>query len=73
MAQELLHDAVDPVGVIGGVDCHSEVHVAAALDPLGRRLGTATFPATAAGYRDTEAWLRTFGPLVAVGVESTGS
>lgn len=62
-----------PVGVIGGFDCHSAFHVAAALDPLGRQLGTAAFPATSAGYRQAVAWLQAFGPIVAVGVESTGS
>lgn len=73
MAHAAAHDSLDPVGVIGGFDCHSAVHVAAALDPLGRQLGTATFPATGEGYRRAEAWLRAFGPVVAVGVESTGS
>lgn len=28
-----------PVGVIGGIDCHTDQHVAATLDPLGRHLG----------------------------------
>jgi hypothetical protein len=30
--------------ITGGVDTHSEVHVAAALDPLGGILGTREFP-----------------------------
>ena len=59
--------------VIGGVDCHSDFHVAVALDPLGRVVGTETFPATGAGYRLTHTWLASFGPIAAVGVESTGS
>ena len=33
--------------ITGGVDTHSEVHVAAALDPVGGLLGTRAFPATA--------------------------
>ena len=37
--------------VFGGVDTHKDVHVAAALDELGRLLGTGSFPTTAAGYR----------------------
>ena len=41
--------------VIGGIDCHTDFHVAAALDPLGRVLGA--FPATRAGYR-LNTWLR---------------
>lgn len=59
--------------VTGGVDTHADVHVAAALDQVGGRLGVEAFPATAAGYRDLEAWLRSFGPLGRVGVEGTGS
>ena len=58
---------------MGGVDTHKDSHVAAALDEIGRVLGTAAFPATAAGYRRLLAWLRAFGELVAVGVEGTGS
>ncbi|WP_419552856.1 IS110 family transposase [Candidatus Poriferisodalis sp.] len=59
--------------VIGGIDCHTDFHVAAALDPLGRVLGTESFPATCVGYRSTHGWLASFGPVAAVGVESTGS
>ena len=59
--------------VIGGIDCHTDFHAAVALDPLGRVLGTEAFPATSAGYRLTHRWLASFGPVAAVGVESTGS
>ena len=62
-----------PQAVVGGIDCHTDFHVAAALDPLGRVLGTEAFPATSAGYRSTHGWLASFGPVAAVGVESTGS
>jgi hypothetical protein len=31
------------------VDIHADMHVAAALDPLGGLLGVREFPATAAG------------------------
>jgi transposase len=37
--------------VIGGVDTHKDVHVAAVLDELGRLHDTATFATTTAGYR----------------------
>ena len=40
-----------PVTVTGGVDTHADLHVAAALDELGRVLGTTSFPTTADGYR----------------------
>jgi transposase len=59
--------------VVGGVDCHSRVHHAVALDQTGRRLGDRAFPATSAGYADLLGWLRRFGAVAVVGVESTGS
>ena len=59
--------------VIGGIDCHTDLDVVAALDPLGRVLGTESFPATCAGYRSAHMWLASFGQIAAVGVESTGS
>jgi hypothetical protein len=36
--------------VILGVDTHLDVHVAVALDHLGRRLGELSVPTTAKGY-----------------------
>ena len=59
--------------VTGGVDTHLDVHVAAALSPVGGVLGTAEFPTTAAGYRQLLAWMRSFGELDRVGVEGTGT
>lgn len=60
--------------VIGGVDTHADMHVAAALDvTTGKRLGIESFPADAGGYAALLAWLRTFGKIDAVGVESTGA
>jgi transposase len=60
-------------GVIGGVDTHADVHVAAACDRLGAVLGTESFPTTAVGYRQLLGWLRSFGEVSVVGVEGTGS
>jgi transposase len=59
--------------ITGGVDTHADTHTAAALDELGRFLGHDTFQATVAGYAELLAWLAGFGPIVAVGVEGTGS
>jgi transposase len=61
------------VEVVGGVDTHRDTHTAAAVDPVGRLLGHRMFPATAAGYGQLLAWLRTFGALQRVGVEGTGA
>lgn len=59
--------------VIGGVDSHADTHHAAVLDDRGRLLGTESFAASAAGYRELLAWLASFGVIDRVGVESTGS
>ena len=50
-----------------------DVHVAAALDPIGGLLGVESFPTTPAGCRSLLAWLAGFGPLQRVGIEGTGS
>ena len=63
----------DQVDVYGGVDTHSDIHVAAVLDHTGRPLGSAQFRADAAGYAQLERWLRSWGHVVQVGVEGTGS
>ena len=62
-----------PVGITGGVDTHLDTHVAAALDPLGRLVGTESFDADAAGYKALLSWLEQFGQVTKVGVEGTGS
>jgi transposase len=67
------YDEPETRRVIGGVDTHKDVHVAAVLDELGRLLDTASFPADAAGYRQLARWLCGFGEVLAVGVEGTGS
>jgi len=59
--------------ITGGVDTHSELHVAAALDSVGGLLGTREFPATAAGYASLLGWLGKFGDVALAGVEGTGS
>ena len=66
--------AQDPTRlVIGGVDTHKDIHVAAAIDGLGRILGVESFPTTRHGYRRLLAWLQRHGEIVAVGVEGCGS
>jgi transposase len=59
--------------VTGGVDTHADVHVAAALDPIGGLLGVESFAATTAGYEQLAVWLHEFGPVSRVGVEGTGA
>jgi len=60
-------------GVVGGVDTHADVQVAAAVDRNGGVLGIESFPADTAGYESLAAWLVGFGPVIRVGVEGTGS
>ncbi|MGA2307883.1 MAG: IS110 family transposase [Acidimicrobiales bacterium] len=60
-------------GVTGGVDTHLDVHVAAALDPLGALLGSEPFATTPSGYKELLAWLEGFGDVAKIGVEGTGS
>jgi transposase len=59
--------------ITGGVDTHADVHVAAALDPVGGLLGVAEFPVTPAGYARLLGWLGGFGTVCLAGVEGTGS
>ena len=47
--------------VVGGVDTHADVHVAAAIDGNGGVSGIEAFPA--AGYQDLFRWLTSFGPV----------
>ncbi len=63
----------EPRRVTGGVDTHKDVHVAAALDALGRLVATASFPTTRHGYRRLLRWLQSHGELAAVGIEGCGS
>jgi transposase len=56
-----------------GVDTHKDLHVAAARDQLGRRLGTTQAPASRAGYAQLLAWAHALGEVDAWGVEGTGS
>ncbi len=56
-----------------GVDTHMDVHVAAALDGLGRMLGSAGFATTPAGNAELIRWAEQHGRIGQVGVEGTGS
>src|SRR3954454_13254195 len=59
--------------VVGGVDTHKDLHVAAVVDELDRVLGTRCFATTRQGYRQMLAWMRSFGQLRCVGIEATGT
>jgi transposase len=59
--------------VIGGIDAHTDTHEAAALDNRGVLLGTESFATTFAGYAGLLDWLRAFGRVDVVAIESTGA
>jgi len=56
-----------------GVDTHTDRHVAAALDQIGRLLGTHAVPSTDAGAAALLAWAGRFGAVERVGIEGTGA
>lgn len=59
--------------VVGGVDTHKDLHFAAVVDEQDRVLGTECFPTTRHGYKMMLVWLRSYGAVVRVGVECTGT
>lgn len=66
---------VDPEirAVVGGVDTHKDLHVAAVVNEQYRVLGTRSFATTRQGSRQMLTWMRSYGEVQRIGVESTGS
>ena len=62
----------EPSRVTVGVDTHGQVHVACALDRLGRHLATVGVATTIRGYRELLEWAQRLGEVQAFGVEGTG-
>lgn len=54
--------------VVGGVDTHKDLHVAAVVADRDRVLATQCFATTRQGYRQMLAWMRSFGELERIGV-----
>jgi transposase len=67
-----MHD-ITPDAVVIGIDTHKDVHVAVAINGLGARLATASFPVTSKGYRQVATWATEHGTVHAFGIEGTGS
>jgi transposase len=59
--------------VVGGVDTHKDLHVAAVVDAHDQVLARESFPTTRHGYKQMLAWMRSFGQLRCIGIESTGT
>lgn len=65
--------AVHSSYVIGGVDTHKDLHVAAVVDQNNCVLGSEFFATTRQEYRQLLAWMASFGTVKRIGVECTGS
>lgn len=50
-------DKVTKAAVVGGVDTHKDLHVAAVVDQNNKVLGTQYFSTTRQGYRQMLAWM----------------
>ena len=62
------------IRVVGGIDPHKDLHMAAVVDrDDGRLLETKDFSTTRAGYRALLRWMRQHGALESVGIEGPGS
>lgn len=59
--------------IVGGVDTHKDLHVAAVVDERDLVLESKSFATTRQGYRQMLAWMRSFGQLQRVGIECTGT
>ena len=68
-----MKDDANTRAIVGGVDTHKDLHVAAVVDEQDRVLETRSFATTRQGYRQMLAWMRSFGDLQRIGIESTGS
>ena len=55
--------------IVGGVDTHKDLHVAAVVDEQDRVMETRSFATTRQGYRQMLAWMRSFGELQRIGIE----
>ena len=64
--------AVAPQSTVG-VDSHKDVHVAAAVDQVGRVLGTTWVPTTTRGSAQLLGWATRLGAVQRFGIEGTGS
>ena len=59
--------------LLGGVDTHKDLQMVAVVDEHDHVLGTECFASTRQGYRQMLAWMRSYGEVIRVGVECTGT
>jgi len=56
-----------------GIDTHKFIHVAVAVDDLGTFLGDIAVSVDQGGYERLHNWATSQGPVIAFGIEGTGS
>lgn len=59
--------------VIGGVDTHKDIHVAAIVNDSNQVLSSEYFPTTRHGYKEMLKWMSSFGKISRVGIECSGT
>lgn len=59
----------EQIKVIAGIDTHADTHHVALITEHGKCLGDRKFLAVGSGYREIGAYLTSFDPVSAVGVE----
>lgn len=59
--------------VIGGVDTHKDIHVAAIVNDSNQVLSSEYFPTTRHGYKEMLKWMSSFGRVSRVGIECSGT
>ncbi len=64
---------VTETAVVGGVDTHKDLHVAAAVDQNNKVFWSRYFSTTRQCYRRMLAWMTSFGALKRIGVQCTGT
>jgi len=66
-------DTIDRGYVVGGVDTHKDIHVAAVVNESNQVLSTDSLPTTRYGYMKMLTWMTSFGRVSRVGVECSGT
>lgn len=65
--------ATERINVIAGIDTHSDTHHVAVINEHGKPLADDEFLAVGSGYRKIIDFITSYGTVIAVGVEGTGS
>lgn len=61
------------IKVIVGIDTHADTHHVALITEFGKHVADRKFLAVGSGYREIAEYITQYGPVIAVGIEGTGS